>query len=88
MEQITDMISENPGILGLFIAAAGALIMIGAICRWNWIVGADAARSNRVRTGLFGWIIYKLFGRRAFFIFTGAAIMIGGVALFFAFSMM
>ena len=85
MEQITSMINENPGILGLVVAALGALVLIGAICKWNWVVGRDSA-GNKVRTGLLGWIIYKLFGRRVFFILTGAVIMLGGIVLFIALS--
>jgi len=76
-----DFFSANPGLVGLFIGAVGALIMVGAILRWNWIVGSDR---GRVRTGLVGLIVYKLFGRRVFFIFTGAVIMLAGLVWFAA----
>ena len=85
MEQITDIINKNPGMLGFVFIAVGALIMIGAICGWQWVIGTDVA-GNKVKTGLFGWIIYKLFGRRTFFIFTGAVIILVGIGWFVAFS--
>ena len=87
MEQIKNIVSEKPELLGLVFMAAGALILIGAICRWEWVVGRDAT-GNRIRTGLFGWIVYKLFGRRAFFIFTGAVILLAGIAWFVFMSML
>ena len=80
-----DFIGQNPGILGLVVAAVGALILVGAILRWKWIIGGDTAGST-VRTGLLGWIIYKLFGRRVFFILTGAVVLLGGVAWFVVFT--
>jgi len=85
MEKVTTMIGENPGVIGLFIAVVGALILVGAILKWRWIVGEDNAR---VRTGLFGYIIYKLFGRRVFFAFTGAIICLAGIAWFIVMAMM
>ena len=78
-----DFISANPGLLGLLVGVMGAFIMVGAILKWNWIVGSD---QTRVRTGLFGYIVYKLFGRRVFYILTGAVIMIGGLVWFAAFT--
>ena len=81
MEKLIEYLGQNPGYVGLFIAAVGALIFVGAICKWQWIIGRNAADST-VRTGLFGWLVYKLFGRRAFFIFTGAVIMISGIVWF------
>ena len=80
-----NFISANPGILGLVIGAVGALILVGAILKWNWIVGSD---NTRVRTGLFGYIVYKLFGRRVFYMFTGAVILIAGIAWFAVFTFM
>jgi hypothetical protein len=80
-----DFIGANPGLLGLFIGAIGALILVGAILNWNWIVGTDR---GRVRTGLLGYIVYKLFGRRVFFMLTGGVVMIAGIVWFVAFSFM
>ena len=81
MEQITSFISENPGSIGLFFVAVGALILVGAILKWQWIVGSN---SGRVRTDIVGRMIYKIFGRRGFFIFTGAGICLGGILWFVA----
>jgi|GEM_PF-1077689 hypothetical protein len=83
MEKITEWVGQNPGMLGLFVAAIGALIMVGAILKWKWIVGTDHT-GNTVRTGLLGWLVYKLFGRRVFFILTGLVILAGGIVWFFA----
>ena len=77
--------SQNPWFLGAFLAVVGLLIMVGAILRWGWIIGNDPA-GNKVKVGLFGWIIYKLFGRRVFFIMTGAVMVLGGIALAIAFT--
>ena len=85
MEKLTAMIGENPGVIGLFIAAIGAMILIGAILKWRWIVGEDNAR---VKAGLLGYFIYKLFGRRVFFAFTGACICLAGIAWFIVMGMM
>ena len=79
MEKFTSFFTENPQFVGLFIAAVGILIMVGAILRWKWIIGGD---NTTTRTGLFGYIIYKLFGRRVFFIVTGALIALLGAAWF------
>jgi len=87
MESITNLASQKPELLGLVIAAVGALILIGAICKWEWIIGSEAS-GNRVRTGVFGWIVYKLFGRRVFFMLTGIVGLLGGVVWFVALSMM
>ena len=81
MEKIGEFIAANPGVPGLVIAAIGAFILIGAILKWNWLVGEDSAR---VRTGLFGYIVYKLFGRRVFYIVTGAIICLAGSVWFVA----
>ena len=80
-----EQIMQNPRWIGLIIAAVGVLIMVGAILRWKWIIGNDAA-GNTVRTGLLGYIIYKLFGRRVFFILTGAVITLAGAAWFVVFT--
>ena len=85
MENISNIISQNPGLIGLFIAAIGALIMVGAILKWKWIVGTDTT-GNVVRTGLIGWLVYKLFGRRVFFILTGVVILLAGIAWYVAFT--
>jgi len=83
LEQITEMISKNPSILGIVVAAVGALVLVGAILKWKWVIGKDHT-GNVIRTGLIGFIIYKLFGRRVFFIFTGAVAFLGGIAWFVA----
>ena len=83
MEKITELIGQKPELLGIVFAAAGVLILIGAILKWKWVIGSDAS-GNRVRTGLFGWLVYKLFGRRVFFIFTGAVITIAGIVWYIA----
>ena len=77
--------TQNPWVLGTFVALIGLLIMVGAILKWGWIIGQDSA-GNKVRVGLFGWLVYKLFGRRVFFILTGALIMLAGIALAFVFA--
>jgi len=84
MEGFFDFFAQSPEYIGLFIAAVGALIMVGAILKWGWIIGRDHT-GNTVRTGLFGWLIYKLFGRRVFFIVTGAMILLLGLGWFFLF---
>lgn len=76
-----EQFAANPGLFGLIIGAIGALVMVGAILKWKWIVGTSAA-GERVRTGLFGYIVYKLFGRRVFYILTGAVILLAGLAWF------
>ena len=81
MENIMQAFTQNPGLFGIFLAVVGFVIMLGAILKWGWIVGNEPGGS-KVRTGLIGLIIYKLFGRRGFFIFTGASIMILGVIWF------
>ena len=83
MEKIGEFIAANPGVPGIVIAVIGAFILVGAILKWNWIVGDD---NTRVRTGLFGYIVYKLFGRRVFYIVTGSLICLGGIAWFIALS--
>ena len=83
MEKIGEFIAANPGVPGIVIAVIGAFILVGAILKWNWIVGEDNAR---VRTGLFGYIVYKLFGRRVFYIVTGSLICLGGIVWFIALS--
>jgi len=77
MEGFTNMISANPWMLGIVFVAVGLLITVGAVLRWKWIVGVDGTTTTR--TGLFGYIIYKLFGRRVFFIVMGAIITIAGI---------
>jgi len=83
LEQITNMITQKPELLGLVFSAVGAIILIGAICKWEWVIGADTT-GNKVKTGLIGLIVYKLFGRRVFFILTGATVLIAGIVWFIA----
>ena len=85
MDQISTALTQNPGWIGFIIAAIGALFLAGAILKWKWVIGNDLA-GNRVRTGLLGLLIYKLFGRRVFFILTGAVILLAGIAWFVVFT--
>ena len=80
-ETIKQTVSANPELLGILFALVGLLIFVGAILRWEWVIGSSTS-GNRIRTDVFGMIIYKLFGRRVFFILTGLVIMLAGAAWF------
>ena len=81
MEDFFNSFTQNPAMFGLVIAAIGALLMVGGILKWGWVIGRDHT-GNTIRTGLLGWLVYKLFGRRVFFILTGAVVLLAGIAWF------
>ena len=82
-----EFITANPWTLGVLFIVLGALVFVGALLRWRWVIGAEPA-GTRTRVGCLGFIIYKLFGRRVFFMLTGLGLAAIGVVWFFVFPLL
>ena len=73
MEQIVEKVMAQPMLaVGLLFVAVGALLLIGALLKWRWILEGG---SNRRYFSL----MHKLFGVRGSMIISSAVIIICGV---------
>ena len=72
-EQIKEFFRTNPSCAGLIPIIFGAIIIIGAVCNWNWVLEGDGSDFNlawlsnlkgrtyaRVVCGLFGLLLIIL----------------------------
>jgi hypothetical protein len=61
MEKIQQFLSENPLRSGVLIVAAGILLLLAAVCNWNWLFGDVTPMTYN--TGKIDGMV-NLFGRK------------------------
>ncbi|MCD8182449.1 MAG: immunity 17 family protein [Bacteroides sp.] len=59
MEQIKELLTENPSLLGLFFAAVGVMGLLAAIYNWDWLF-KDVSGATYSLKKIYGWI--NMFG--------------------------
>lgn len=72
---IFDYLQKNPRLAGLVLAAIGALLLVGAILNWRWVVDTQGERRGFR-------LLRAIFGVRGEMIITAIVIIAGGVTLF------
>lgn len=68
-------IQSNPNLAGLVLAAIGALLLVGAILNWEWVVDTQGERPGFR-------LLRAIFGVRGEMIITASVILIAGIVLF------
>ena len=72
MDGFFDFFKANPGYGGLFIAAVGVFLFIGAFLKWEWVLSPGRYKS----------ILRRLFGPRGEMFIISTVLIVGGLVLF------
>ena len=82
MEKEQDFFSNlTPTSGGLILIALGALVLIGAIRRWEWIFDMTGQRTGRFNFLLWLYDVFGEKGLRVGMIITAIIIMLGGIGI-------
>ena len=82
MEKEQDFFSNlTPTSGGLILIALGALVLIGAIRRWEWIFDMTGQRTGRFNFLLWLYVVFGEKGLRVGMIINAIIIMLGGIGI-------
>jgi len=74
MDGFFDFFKQNPNYIGLFLAAVGILLFVGALLKWQWVISPGRKFS------LLRWLV----GPRGEMFVASSVLIVGGIALFIA----